>query len=192
LERGTTQAGREPKAAAASRRRTAEGNQRLHRIVGELFRTVERLHQREAGNCVEIVGHNQLAVVAHAQREAGEIDEWRNADGNEYAAQDGDGRVAVRSEYDRVGPDDHHADLADFYEKHPVVFDGRARELHQATGNFDLGAAVAQRNAFQVERPSGRVVDVGEWNADGEFVHLRCQPRNGDAAVDQQPGIRTR
>ena len=190
LERGAAQSGREPEGAAAGGRCIAEGHQRLHGIVGEGFGPVERLNQGERGNGVEIVRHDEAAVVAQAQREAGEIDDGRDAERDEHAAENCDGGVAVRAGNLCVSADGDDADGADLDQQHAVVLDGRTGEFDQPAGDLYRGAAVAEREALEVESPTGGVADVGEGDIDGELVYLSRESGDGHAAIDQQRDVR--
>ena len=190
LERGAAQSGGEPEGAAAGGRCIAEGHQRLHGIVGEGLGPVERLNQGERWNGVEIVRHDEAAVVTEAEREAGEIDDGRDAERDEHAAQNCDGGVAVRAGNLRVSADGDDADGADLDQQHAIVLDGRTGEFDQPAGDLHGGAAVAEREALEVEPPTGGVADVGEGDIDGELVHLSRESGDGHAAIDEQGNVR--
>src|SRR5580700_9345847 len=68
-EGGAAESGGEPEAAAAGGNLVADVEQRAHRVVGDFVGFVKSFDEEERGDLVDVVGDDELAVVADAEAE---------------------------------------------------------------------------------------------------------------------------
>ena len=193
LERGATQPRRDPERTAPRWHRGAKAQQCTERVIGDQRGPVQRLDQEEVRDLVQVVRHDQAPVQAKAEAQRRDVDDGREADRHEHAAEDGERGELVAVVVDRhgVAADRDGADAADLDQQHAVVFDRRF-VLDERTGDRDAGLREAQAQAFQVELPRRRITGGAEGHDQRQVVDLRREAGERDPAVDEQAGIGAR